>query len=94
MKKQHPKAVRLNDTEAQLVERLRAHPQIMERVQAILEMASSSGKSADEIEELLIAEIQRLGNATMESWATRTEEKLVQELKGKDCSARVRKKKR
>jgi hypothetical protein len=43
---------------------------------------------------LLIAEIQRLGNATMESWATRTEETLVQQLKQKDPSAKVRKKKR
>lgn len=94
MKQKPPKSVRLNVTEQQLVERLRAHPQIRERVQAILDMASSSGKSADEIEELLIAEIQRLGNATMESWAARTEEKLVQELKQKDPLAKVRKKKR
>ena len=73
---------------------MRQHPDIMERVQSILSMASSSGKTADEIEELLISEIQRLGHATIESWAVRTEQRLAEELKSKDSSAGVIKKKR
>ena len=92
MKDQHPKLLKLSTSEAQLIEQLRQHPEIRERVQSILSMAGSSGKTADEIEELLIAEIQRLGNATMQSWAVRTEQQLAQELKGKDSSARVIKK--
>lgn len=94
MKDKPPKSLRLSTGEAQLIEQLRQHPDIMERVQSILSMASSSGKTADEIEELLISEIQRLGHATMESWAVQTEQHLAQELKQKDSSAVVIKKKR
>jgi len=94
MKDKHPKSLKISSREQQLIEQLRQHPDIMERVQSILSMASSSGKTADEIEELLISEIQRLGHATMESWAVRTEQQLAQELKQKDTSATVIKKKR
>lgn len=94
MKDKHPKSLRLSTGEAQLIEQLRQHPDVMERVQSILSLASSSGKTADEIEEHLISEIQRLGHATMESWAVQTEQQLAQELKQKDSSAVVVKKKR
>ena len=94
MKDKHPKSLKLSVGEQQLIEQLRQHPDIRERVHSILSMAGSSGKTADEIEELLICEIQRLGNATMQSWAVRTEQQLAQELKRKDSSARVIKKKR
>ena len=94
MKDKHPKSLKLSTVEQQLIEQLRQHPDIRERVQSILSMAGSRGKSADEIEEMLISEIQRLGHATMESWALRTEQQLAQELKAKDSSATVIKKKR
>ena len=94
MKDKHPKSLKLSTGEEQLIEQMRQHPDIMERVQSILSMASSSGKTADEIEELLISEIQRLGHATIESWAVRTEQRLAEELKSKDSSAGVIKKKR
>ncbi len=94
MKDKRSKSLKLSTGEQQLIEQLRQHPDIMERVQSIMSMAGSSGKTADEIEELLISEIQRLGNATMQSWAVRTEQQLAQELKQKDSSAAVIKKKR
>ena len=94
MKDKHPKSLKLSTGEEQLIEQMRQHPDILERVQSILSMASSSGKTADEIEELLISEIQRLGHATIESWAVRTEQRLAEELKAKDSSAGVIKKKR
>jgi hypothetical protein len=94
MKDKHPKSLRLSVGEQQLIEQLRQHPDMMERMQSILSMAGSSGKTADEIEELLISEIQRLGQATMQSWAVRSEQQLAQELKRKDSSATVIKKKR
>ncbi len=94
MKDKPPKSLRLSTGEEQLIEQLRQHPDLMERVQSILSLAGSSGKTADEIEELLISEIQRFGNATMQSWAHRTEQQLAQELKQKDSSATVIKKKR
>jgi hypothetical protein len=92
MKDKHPKSLRLSVGEQQLIEQLRQHPDMMERMQSILSMAGSSGKTADEIEELLISEIQRLGQATMQSWAVRSEQQLAQELKRKDSSATVIKK--
>ncbi len=94
MKDKHPKSLKLSIGEQQLIEQLRQHPEIRERVQSILSMAGSHGKSADEIEELLICENRRLGNATMQSWALRTEHQLAQELKQRDSSATVIKKKR
>ena len=87
----------LNDAELQLIEQLRKHPELFERVRSILEItASAEGtiKKADEVEALLIEEMRRLGHATMETWAGKAEQTLGAELKQKDASASVRKKKR
>ena len=87
----------LNAAELQLIEQLRNHPELFERVRSILEItASAEGtiKQADEIEALLIQEVRRLGHATMETWAATAEQTLADELKQKDASAGVRKKKR
>lgn len=87
----------LNDAELQLIEQLRKHPELFERVRSILEItASTEGtiKKADQVEALLIEEMRRLGHATMETWAGKAEQALSAELKQKDASASVRKKKR
>src|SRR3974390_1402560 len=83
--------------ELQLIEQLRKHPELFERVRSILEITASAVgplKKADEIEALLIEEMRRLGHTTMETWASRAEQTLADELKQKDASASVRKKKR
>jgi hypothetical protein len=83
--------------EGQLIEQLRRHPEIMLRVQSILEIASHQEgplKTADEVEELLIEEMRRLGNATMSQWATQAEERVSTELKSQDPTVLSRKKKR
>jgi hypothetical protein len=88
---------KLTDQELQLIERLRAHPELLERFQSILAItASAEGpvKKADEVEGLLIEEMRRLGQSSMESWASRAESTLAGQLKEKEPSARVRKKKR
>ena len=88
---------RLNAAELQLIEELREYPELFERVRSILEItASAEGplRKADEIEALLIEEMRRLGHATMEAWAGKAEQTLADELKQKDASASVRKKKR
>jgi hypothetical protein len=57
----------LNAGEEQLIERLRQHPELMERFQSILEISANMEgpiKSADEVEALLIEEMRRLGNTT------------------------------
>jgi hypothetical protein len=83
--------------EAQLFERLRQHPEMMERVQSILEIAYNTEgplKSADQVEELLIQEMRRLGNTSMHQWATQAEQRVSRELKARDGTVRSRKKKR
>jgi hypothetical protein len=74
----------LSQEEVRLIERLRQQPRMMEGVQRILEIANSAEgalKTADEIEELLIEEMRRLGNTTMTEWAIQAEQRVGQELK-------------
>ncbi len=97
MKQKHPQQTQLTEAELQLIERLRQHAELAERFGSILEITATADgplKRADEIEELLIEELRRLGHATMESWATRAERSLGEQLQQKDRSAAVRKKKR
>lgn len=81
--------------EAPLIEQLREHPDLMERLQTILQISSNAEgpiQSADEVEGLLIEEVRRLGNPTLGSWAARAEERLAQQFKEEPPSARTRKK--
>lgn len=77
------------------MKQLREHPEMMARVQSILELAYDEEgplKTADEVEGLLIEEIRRLGNATMNQWASHAEERVSTELKQKDPTVLGRKK--
>ena len=97
MTKKNSQRGKLSAQELQLIERLREHPDLMERFQNILEISANAEglvKSADEVEGLLIEEIRRLGNATMGDWAVSAEKRLGEQLKQTEASARVRKKKR
>lgn len=83
--------------EAQFMERLRQHPELRARFQSILELARAADgpvKSADEVEALLIEELRQLGNTTMNQWASQAEQRVSDELKGRDATVRSRKKKR
>lgn len=87
----------LSQAEINLLNRLRQQPKVMERVQRILEIANSTEgplKTADEIEELLLEEMRRLGNETMTDWATQAEKRVGEELKQQDPTVLKRKKKR
>jgi uncharacterized protein with PhoU and TrkA domain len=87
----------LSQSELNLIRRLRKQPKMMERVQRILEIANSSEgplKTADEIEDLLLEEMRRLGNDTMTEWATQADERVGQELQKQDPTVIQRKKKR
>jgi len=97
MKKKITVASELKPAEARLIEQLRQHPEMMERVQSILEITGSSTgrlKTADEVEELLIQEMRQLGNRSMSQWARHAEERVSKELKEQDPTVRSRKKKR
>ena len=97
MKQKPSQPATLNAAEQQLIKQLRKYPELFERVRSILEITASAEGTimkADEIEALLIEEMRRLGHATMETWAATAEQTLADELKQKDASAGVRKKKR
>jgi hypothetical protein len=87
----------LSQSELNLIRRLRQQPKVRERVERILEIANSSEgplKTADQIEELLLEEMRRLGNDTMTEWATQAEKRVGQELQQQDPTVLKRKKKR
>ena len=72
MKQKSRSAQPFTAQETQLLEQLRRHPEIMARVQSILEIAGRQAgelKTADQVEELLIQEMRQLGHATMSQWA-------------------------
>jgi hypothetical protein len=97
MEDKKPVKARLNAQEVDLIKKLRRQPKIMERVQRILEISQTSEgpiKTADEIEELLLEEMRRLGNATMNEWAAQAHERISHELKEQDPTVLKRKKKR
>jgi hypothetical protein len=87
----------LTQSETRLIEQLRQHPEMMVRVQSIMEIARNADgplKTADEVEELLIQEMRQLGNVTLSQWAIQAEERVSTELQGQDPTVRSRKKKR
>jgi len=87
---------KLTAEEANLIEGLRQRPDMMKRVQSILDIARNENgplKTADEVEELLIEEMRKLGQSTMNQWATDAEERVSIELKKQDPTVLSRKKK-
>jgi hypothetical protein len=97
MKNENAGGNELSQPEVQLIKQLRHHPEMMVRVQSILDLTRNVEgplKTADEVEELLIQELRQLGNTSMKQWATQAEERVSNELKGQDATVRSRKKKR
>jgi len=81
--------------EIRFIEQLRQCPEMMARFQSILQLTGNGDgplKTADEVEELLIQEVRRLGNITMNQWAAQAEERVGQELKEQDPAIGNRKK--
>jgi hypothetical protein len=94
-KKKYSEPAKLTTQELQRIERLREHPELMERFQSIPEISANAPgpvKSPDEVEGLLSEEMRRLGNTTMGSWATSAEKRLAKQLVQQDASVCVRKK--
>ena len=81
-----PKTPANSDRETRLIEGLREHPELMERFEAILGLASSGDgplRTADEIEDLLVEEVRRLGSTTMHQWAKTAEQAATTGLRDK-----------
>jgi hypothetical protein len=97
MKKQTEGQKRLSASELRLIKQLRKHPEMLERVQSILDLTSNkdgSNKKADEVEDLLVQEMRQLGHASLSEWAVQSEEQTAQEARAQDPTVRSRKKKR
>ena len=97
MKDEHPGQEQLSTAEQRLIQQLRKRPELMERFKHIMEIAADTEgpiKTADEVEALLIEEMRRLGNATMQGWGEQVEQRLAEQLKQKNVWSVVRKKKR
>ena len=95
MKKKKSDPQEFTQQETRLIEQLREHPEMMVRVQSIMEIARNAEgplKSADEVEELLIQEMRRLGHVTMGQWAIHAEERVSTELKSQNPTVRSLKK--
>ena len=97
MRNQNAVKQKLTAEEAKLIESLRRHPEMMERMQSILKIAHNEDgplKTADEVEALLIEEMRRLGHSTMSQWAITAEKRVSTELERQDPTVLSRKKKR
>ena len=97
MTKKNAECSELSERESRVLNHLRQHPEMMARIETILEVARSTEgplKTADEVEELLVQEIRLLGHATMKEWASGAEARVSEEIKGRDATIRSRKKKR
>ncbi len=95
MKKADGKQSQQTEREKRLVEHLRGHPELMERLEAIVELAQAEGEkllTADEVEGRLIEDVRRLGNQTMRDWAARAEKRVGKEMEASE-GMRLRKKK-
>ena len=63
------------ERETQMLERLRGRPDLWARFEAILALTELEGewRAADQVEELLVEEVRRLGSQTMHQWAAHAE---------------------
>ena len=95
-KKKSASPATFTEEESRLIEQLRERPELMARVQTIMQIASAKNgalQKADQVEEALIQEIRQLGNATMRNWAASVQETMNQNLHQQDSTLRPLKKK-
>lgn len=95
--KQRLSSPKLTAQETQLIQQLRQQPQLLARLQSILDLAHAADgplRTADEVEALLIQELRQLGSTTLNQWAVQAEERVSAELQAQDTTMRGLKKKR
>ena len=88
---------KLSAQETLLIQQLRQQPELLIRLQSILDLAHAATgplKTADEVEALLIQELRQLGRTTLHQWATQAEARVSAELQAQDATVRGLKKKR
>jgi len=77
------KATNEQQADQQLLEALNQHPQLKERLLAIVRLAAGQEGTpctADEIETLLIEEVRQLGRETMVEWAQAQARRVASEV--------------
>lgn len=82
----------MSDQKRTLEERLKAHPHLRDRVLQILNIAEDAeGKidKADDAEQRVIEELQKLGQEVLQNWAVGKEKQKVEQLK-KELDRKVR----
>jgi|PlaIllAssembly_1097288.scaffolds.fasta_scaffold1670703_2 hypothetical protein len=97
MKQNHALAKAITPQEIHLLEQLRQHPELFDRVQSLLEIvghAEGPLQTADQVEAALIEEMRRLGSVTMHQWAIQAEARVSTELQHQNPTVLSRKKKR
>ena len=92
------KDTELSETERtkRLAEELREHPRLREQVEAILKLVRSAEgtiRRADDVEELLIPEVRKLGQTAMQEWALGAEQRSAAQLQRDSPTAHCFKKK-
>ena len=81
-----------------LLKGLESHPKLMDRFLSILSLAEEPDeegriRSADEVEDILIEEVRKLGKESMESWANKVDRLVGKRTKKEDPSVQLREKK-
>jgi len=97
MKKEITGSQEFSPAEKQFIQRLRQRPELRERFHSILELTANSAgplKTADAMEAILIQELRQLGSRSMNDFARQAEQRVGEELQGRDATVRSRKKKR
>jgi hypothetical protein len=77
----------MNDREKGIVERLQAHPQILECVEAMLNIVEATSghiDKANEAELLMTEQTRRIGNVALNDWANAKCEQKTKELLSQD----------
>ena len=69
-------SLNFTDEELSLVEQLRRHPELLQKIKRILDLAENTdeGFDANDIEDRLIKEVDALGNQVLGQWAQNLEE--------------------
>ena len=94
MKEHLPSAPKKSTEE--LVQQLEEHPQLRERLEAILAIVKQEGgqcESADAAEFALIQEIRKLGNQALTEWAGHGQTKAVEQARAENPRAKRHSKK-
>jgi low affinity Fe/Cu permease len=82
-KSSSPLTIAQNRTTPSLEERLREHPDLQEKIEALIsvvENAQGDVTTANEAEQRVIEEIQKLGQAALQGWATQQQQQQQQDF--------------